>query len=242
VQYRSFFLLNGWFLLHADASWFGGVEKEASYEPTEAKVMMLHRQRAAWLGLALLVLLANGVTASPLGLGSEANEGCMCHTLDTTTSVALTGLPEAYEANMSYALTLTVDGSVESQEGQHQGGFRMLVSNGTVQADESEVQFLDGGWTHTEAGSYKRTWSFTWISPNDNTSRTDFVVHGNVVNGNNAPTGDGWNSFETVLPGVAFEGDLTPDEGIDGLSSTDRILLGVALLVLVGLLWSSIRS
>lgn len=203
---------------------------------------MLHRQRVAWLMLALLLFIAKGTTASPLGLGSEANEGCMCHSLDAGTRVVLTGLPEAYESNTSYMITVSVESSVDPQEGSYQGGFRFLASNGTVQANITEVQFLDGGWTHTEKGALKRTWSFEWISPNDNTSRTDFVVHGNAVNGNSAPTGDAWNTVELALPGVAFDGALTPKEGIDGLSSTDRMVLVVALLVLVGLLWSSTRS
>jgi len=81
-----------------------------------------------------------------------------------------------------------------------------------------------------------------WISPLNNDSRTDFTVHGNAVNGNNAPTEDGWSSLEIAVGGVAFEGPLEPHVGIDGLNGGDKVLLAVGLAVLVGLLWVSARK
>ena len=47
--------------------------------------------------------------------------------------------------------------------------------------------------------------------------------------------------MEFVLPGAMYEGDLLPDEGIDGVSQTDRLLLAVGLLLILGLLWSVAR-
>ena len=43
------------------------------------------------------------------------------------------------------------------------------------------------------------------------------------------------------MPGEAYEGDLTPDEGIDGVSQSDRMLLMVGLALIVGLLWAVAR-
>ena len=184
-------------------------------------------------------LLANqAVIASPNGLGAEANEGCLCHTAVDATQVQLSGLPEAYEASTTYDLTLEVISAVEAVDERSQGGFRLLVSEGTMTYDNASVQRLDNGWTHTYNGSYLRMWTFTWTSPANNDSTTTFTVHGNAVNGNNAQTGDAWSTLETVVPGVLYEGDLSLEEGIDGVSQTDRIVLVTGLLLILGLLWS----
>ena len=89
--------------------------------------------------------------------------------------------------------------------------------------------------------NFSWTWTFTWTSPANNDSTTTFTVHGNAVNGNNAQTGDAWATLETVVPGVQYEGDLSPEEGIDGVSQTDRLVLVAGLLLILGLLWSVAR-
>ena len=203
---------------------------------------MVRRRCMAMTVLLFTVMASNWVVASPQGLGSEANEGCLCHTPDAATRVSISGLPAAYEANASYDIVVSILSSIEPAENDAQGGFRLLVSNGTMQMNTTNVQAVDGGWTHTEHGSHQRSWSMTWISPSDNTSRTDFIVHGNAVNGNNAQTGDAWSTHEVTVPGVAFEGDVDPAEGIDGLSATDRALLLMVLVLLVGLLWATGRK
>lgn len=200
------------------------------------------RRRTLVVAVLVLALWSGQLAvASPNGLGSEANEGCLCHTPDAVTQVRLSGLPETYEANTTHRLTLEVISAIEAIDNRSQGGFRMLVSGGHLSYDNASVQFLDNGWTQTYNGSFQRTWTFAWTSPPSNDSATTFTVHGNAVNGNNAPTGDGWATLETVVPGVMYEGDLSPDEGIDGVSQTDRIVLAVGLLLIVGLLWSVAR-
>lgn len=203
----------------------------------------MRRGQAVLIGVLGLTLFASSlVSSAPQGIGQVANDGCLCHTMDGPVDVTLAGLPDAYEANTTYNLTLSVTSSVPSVEGESKGGFRLLVSNGTLSGDERFVHMVDGGWTHTSNGSELRTWSLTWLSPTDNTSRTEFIVHGNTVNGNNATSGDAWSTLEVVVPGVAYQGELNPNEGINGLDSNDRILLIVALLVMVGLVWTSARS
>ena len=203
----------------------------------------MRRAQAMLMGTLFIALFASSlVSGVPGGLGEEANQGCLCHSQDSPVDLSLSGLPDAYEANTTYNLTLTVASSVPSLEGASTGGFRLLVSNGTVNGDEQLMQEMDGGWTQTASGSELRTWSLTWQSPEDNTSRTEFIVHGNTVNGNNATSGDAWSTLEVVIPGVAYQGGLDPNEGINGLDSNERILLTVALLVMVGLLWTSARS
>ena len=99
--------------------------------------------------------------------------------------------------------------------------------------NNSTVQELDGGWTHTYEGSMLRSWNVQWTSPSDNTTAAQFVIHGNAVNGNNAPTGDAWSTLEIVVPGEAYEGDLTPDEGIDGVSPVSYTHLTLPTILLV---------
>ena len=189
--------------------------------------------------LLLTVMASNWVLASPNGLGSEANEGCLCHTRDASTVVELRGLPEAFESTQNYNVTLVVSSSLVAVENASQGGFRLLVDEGGLVLDNNSlVQALDGGWTHTTEGSTMRSWNLVWQAPAENDTAATFVVHGNAVNGNNAPTGDAWSTLEVVVPGVAYDGDLVPREGIDGVSQTDRLILAVGLLALVGLLWS----
>ena len=202
---------------------------------------MFGRRTLIVAALFLGLLVNQAVVASPNGLGAEANEGCLCHTAVDTTQVQLSGLPEAYEASTTYDLTLEVISAVEAVDERSQGGFRLLVSEGTMTYDNASVQRLDNGWTHTYNGSYLRMWTFTWTSPANNDSTTTFTVHGNAVNGNNAQTGDAWSTLETVVPGVLYEGNLSPEEGIDGVSQTDRIVLVAGLLLILGLLWSVAR-
>lgn len=179
--------------------------------------------------------------ASPHGVGEEGNQGCQCHTEHPPLDVHLSGLPEAYGANTTYNLTLQLNSDLPIVENRSQGGFRMMATNGTLLFNGTEAQELDRGWTHREAGTYQRSWAFQWTSPLDNNSRTEFNIWANAVNGNQAPSGDEWSSLQVVVPGEGYQGDLSASDGIDGLSGTERLLLGAVLLAIAGLLWASIR-
>ncbi|MBT5454470.1 MAG: hypothetical protein HOI79_06650 [Euryarchaeota archaeon] len=189
-----------------------------------------------------ILLMFPSVSSVPSGVGVEGNEGCLCHSRMESTTVNLIGLPVEYGANTTYDVQLLINSPVEVVEEQSQGGFRITVSNGTMVFNESEAQFLDNGWTHKNNGTYQRSWNFTWTSPNDNMSRSEFLVYGNAVNGNDGQTGDGWNEYSVVLPGTEYEGDLSKSSSIDGLGMYDKILLAIGLCALVGMLWSAGRS
>lgn len=201
------------------------------------------RRRVVATGVLLLALaMSNLAVASPNGLGAEANEGCLCHTPEEGTVVELAGLPEVFASNSTYQLTLTVVSPVAAVENGSQGGFRLLVDEGTIDVgDSTTVQSRDGGWTQTTNGSNHRSWVFEWRTPEVNDTAATFVVHGNAVNGNNAPTGDAWTTLELVVPGEAYLGPLIPDEGIDGVSASDRVLLVIGLVLIGGLVWAVAR-
>jgi len=203
---------------------------------------MAHRRLVALAVVLLATTASTWAVASPNGLGSEANEGCLCHTPDASTQVSVIGLPEAFESNTTYDLKLTISSPIEPSANNSQGGFRWVIDEGQLSAvNNSTVQELDGGWTHTSEGSSLRTWNVQWTSPSDNTTAANFLIYGNAVNGNNAPTGDGWAVLEFVVPGDAYDGDLTPDEGIDGVSERDRVFLVVGLVLIFGLVWATAR-
>ena len=203
---------------------------------------MARRRIVASSVLLLALAMCNLVVASPNGLGSEANQGCQCHSPQERTVVELEGLPDAFASNSTYQLTLTVVSPIVAVENGSQGGFRLLIDEGTIDVGNSTtVQPRDGGWTQTTNGSNHRSWVFEWRTPEVNDTAATFVVHGNAVNGNNAPTGDGWTTLELVVPGEAYQGPLTPDEGIDGVSASDRALLVIGLVLIGGLVWAVAR-
>ena len=84
-------------------------------------------------------------------------------------------------------------------------------------------------------------WNFSLTSPEDNTSHIDLTVYGNAVNGNQASTGDGWNSLDLRLPGTQYEGEML-GEKTDEFNPLDYTVGMVSMLVLVGLLIITIRD
>ena len=165
----------------------------------------------------------------------------MCHTKSSLTTINVIGLPEEFEANQSYQFRLILESEIPPSSTTSVGGFRMMVDRGVLYGEENLTQILDGWLTHTEHGSMVREWNFTWISPEINTTRTQFTIHANAVNGNGAPTGDSWQTNEIVLPGVAYTGSLEP-KTIDGLSMNDSILLAAVTTLLVVLFFYSRKS
>ena len=127
--------------------------------------------------LLLALLMSHWATASPHGLGSEANQGCQCHGASTDTVIQLLGVPETFAANTTYEVTLQITSSLEPSENRSQGGFRLLVDEGSIElANSTTVQKLDGGWTHTTNGSDLRSWTFDWRSPDVNNTAATFVI------------------------------------------------------------------
>ena len=58
---------------------------------------MTHRRLVALVVLLMATAVSSWAVASPNGLGSEADQGCLCHTPEASTSVRVEGLPEAFD-------------------------------------------------------------------------------------------------------------------------------------------------
>ena len=195
--------------------------------------------------ILVLTLLAQIAVSAPSGIGISANEGCLCHgEKNPDTTVEILGLPESFESNATYNFSIVIDSQVVTANSNGTiGGFRMLVSGGSILFDETGglIQELDGGWTHTALGNSLRMWNFTLVSPEDNASYVDITVYGNAVNGNQASTGDAWNSLSFRLPGMEYEGEL-PSEQEDEFNPMDYTVGIVSMLALVGLLVITLRD
>ncbi|MGB1492520.1 MAG: choice-of-anchor V domain-containing protein [Candidatus Poseidoniaceae archaeon] len=199
----------------------------------------------ATVAVIVLALLAQVAVSAPSGIGSAANEGCLCHgEKNTNTNVELHGLPKSFESNTSYNFSIVVTSqTIPQNTNGESGGFRLLVTGGSIFFNETEglIQVLDDGWTHTELGNTVRMWNFSLMSPADNSSYVDLTVYGNAVNGNQASTGDEWNSLDLRLPGTQYEGEML-GEKTDEFNPLDYTVGMVSMLVLVGLLIITIRD
>ena len=193
----------------------------------------------------VLALLAQVAVSAPSGIGSSANEGCLCHgESNSNTIVEVRGLPEYFESNTSYDFSIEVSSpTILSNANGERGGFRMLVTGGSIDFNESEgmIQQLDDGWTHTETGNKVRMWNFSFTSPESNASVVDFTIYGNAVNGNQASSGDEWNSLEIRLPGLQYDGELLGQQA-DEFNPLDYTVGVVSMIVLVGLLIITLRN
>ena len=174
--------------------------------------------------LALVVSLAifSQVHALPTGIGEIGNNGCVCHgAASEGTIVSLSGLPDVYNSSQIYNLTLTVESDVELNGTQ--GGFRILVSHGEIGGDTQE---MDDGYTHSSSNNNKRVWEITWTAPESDSELVTFIVHGNAVNGNGAPSGDEWNSNSYAIPGPNYDGEISAPV-IESSPSSRQLAVGV---------------
>ena len=195
--------------------------------------------------MLVLVFLAQVTVSAPSGIGTSANEGCLCHgEKNAETKVEIQGLPESFESNTTYNFTIVVESqTVVANPNGSIGGFRMLVTGGSISFHEADglIQQLDDGWTHTDSGNMARSWNLSLISPEDNASYVDFTVYGNAVNGNQASSEDAWNSLSFRLPGVQYEGELLSEQ-VDEFNPLDYTVGVVSMIVLVGLLIITMRD
>ena len=220
--------------------------------------------------LLLVVLLVAGATVDVLGFSgggpTPAQEarttGCTCHgpTPSTVVTYRLEGVPLSYIPGDRYEISLTISGGPPALEGQHQGGFAMVVSNGTFSphpdfAVQTQVFDLDvstynpadsskqNAVTHTSDGNRQRSWKVLWDAPRGKGNAV-FYIAGNSVNGNNVPDLDGsdqWVMLRTVSIGPKIAaGEQPPGLGPEPLPqwAWDLGLLAIGaffLLLLIGM-------
>ena len=194
--------------------------------------------RRLLIALALLILVGQS-QARPTGIDSVGDNGCVCHGgSDDTTTVNFVGLPEVYNASQVYQITLSIDSPVE--ENEPKGGFRLIISQGTI---SGEAQFLDDGYTHNTSTNNQREWDLLWTAPAEDDKLATFVIHGNAVNGDGETTGDEWNSLSLAVPGPNYTGDVVALEIKDDKSSNLQFIVGaIGITALVTLAYLAIKD
>ena len=92
----------------------------------------------------LLCLPANNVDGFPNGVGDVGSEGCLCHgEANSGTSISLSGLPEKFESDTNYSLTLRLSNDEISPSTESaQGGFRVTSDTGTLFFDNDTLAIL----------------------------------------------------------------------------------------------------
>ena len=193
----------------------------------------------------LLFLPVNYVDGFPNGVGEIGNEGCLCHgDSNPNTGIILSGLPEKFASNTNYSLTLELSNEVILPTTESaQGGFRIILDGGTLFFENDTGQLIDDGWTHRESSNQQRIWNLTWLSPNDNTTMSKFIVYGNAVNGNQLPSEDNWYVMESYVPGEQ-NFDPIPNSLIieHELELFDKLMLTLGLLGLVYISFRMIKD
>ena len=180
------------------------------------------------LVLLLSLAIISQVEAYPTGIGDNGDNGCVCHGgYSEKTNVTLIGLPDVYNSSQSYNLTLKIESNLEANNPQ--GGFRILISHGEITGD---VQELEGGYTHSSSNNNQRAWEFNWTAPESDAELVTFIIYGNAVNGNGAPSGDEWNSNSYAIPGPNYEGEIvTPTT--ENSPSSRQLAVGVIGIIAV---------
>ena len=145
------------------------IERVGSYEDlkrhvvTESSGLKTRRGVTTTLLVMLCLLCTPHIIAYPIGIGQEADNGCLCHGIaEESVSINITGIPEKWESNTTYTISFSVSNNDANQD---RGGFRLLISDGELNYSSEKVQELDGGLTHTSNGSQQRNWSVIWTSP-----------------------------------------------------------------------------
>jgi len=228
-----------------------------------------YSKRLFLLGLITL-FVAGSTQALHSGIGGDMDDkgevpqaGCTCHNEAPSNSVTVLvdGLPYHYESGTEYVLKIQIIGGPELDSSSNTGGFSMLVSAGTLAAEEgyeSLVQNWDGDastLTHTNSGATTpdRSWEVIWTAPASGEGVVSLWLAGNSVNGDSVPSElDMWNRLTTSIAEgeddgntrVIFSGNGTiepppPAEGVNihemgaGLRAHWLGLLGFAAVIIV---------
>ena len=202
--------------------------------------------------LLVLLLFITLFFASPLaksipsGVGDVANDGCLCHGgKSQSATVIIDGIPQQWIANSTYNMSIIINSTIEisQHENARQGGFRLMINNGTVIFEQSNhSQLINDGYTHTSEGNQFRQWNFSWTAPSSNDSVVTFVVHGNAVNSDEQSSGDAWNYYSYSAAGEGFSGviDESPNYSNE-IQNSEIALLVFAVISLAGLFYYSTK-
>ena len=176
----------------------------------------------AIVAVAVTVSVAYGFAAGPPSgrTGAPGEQTCVqCHTGTLNSgqgSVAIEGVPSAYEPGQEYTLTVRV-----SHPDRRRWGFQITALDaqnrpaGALEAINRNLTRLANGTgaqqgrvyvEQTSTGTFNgqpnnASWEVRWTAPAEDIGQITFYAAGNAANGNNASSGD--NIYTTSVPSGA---------------------------------------
>lgn len=173
----------------------------------------------AIVAIAVTVSVAYGFAAGPPAgrTGAPGEQTCVqCHTGTLNSgqgSVAIEGVPAAYEPGQEYTLTVRV-----SHPDRRRWGFQITALDaenrpaGTIAAINRNLTRVANGTGNLQGRVYveqttmgtfngqanSASWDVRWTAPAEDIGQITFYAAGNAANGNNASSGD--NVYTTSTP------------------------------------------
>ncbi|UCD92066.1 MAG: PKD domain-containing protein [Methanobacteriota archaeon] len=152
-------------------------------------------------GLLLALVMASAIlvvgfapspnSAYSSGLSGSASTGCGgCHasTANSSMTVAIDGIPNEYDAQQTYQLTITVTGGPSGDA----GGFDLEVDNGTFLNPGASAK-LESGTEIVHSDANSRTWTVDWLAPSSGSGIVTFEIVGLAADGTGDMVADEWN-------------------------------------------------
>ena len=185
------------------------------------------------------LLLLPEIMAFQNGVDSSADNGCLCHGIaDDSTIIAVDGMPEKWESNVTYPLVLSLQNNQTNTTNSNVGGFRLLISGGELSYNSDLIQELDSGFTHTSNGSKVNSWAINWTSPTDATKTVHFKIFCNAVNGDGTNNGDAWSKYEITIPGAEYTPTEISGESPSLIEYSGLLVIVLGIVLLVKLMYS----
>jgi Secretion system C-terminal sorting domain len=199
-----------------------------------------------FMGAFFTLTLFNSNSSGITGVSSTGCGGTGCHgNVSTTAGGVLTGIPlTGYVPGTTYTLTLTV-GTLDTS--LKKAGFDLAVNGGTISNAPAGTTITGGNEIGHQGGGKSLTfgttnWAFSWTAPNTDSVRFNYST--NLVNNNNAASGDQWrNGTQKAIKAASAVSDIEvslvnvyPNPSINSLtietknSSTIQLVEAISVL------------
>ncbi len=153
-------------------------------------------RKAVALLLVLLVSLmapTGMVHAKDEGIFNRSN-GCTCHGSSGSLTPSLSGLPTAYTAGTTYALTVGMSGSPAT------GGFNLEVNKGGFTNPDQNARLSNNALQAThDLSPGTVSWTLDWTAPTTGSGTVQFALAVLSGNNNGGSSGDGYATMTASI-------------------------------------------
>ena len=154
--------------------------------------------------LLIISIIFPSVESYSAGISDIPENGCICHNAMPTEAVNISfiGLPQQYQVNTTYTLTIGAENGAEMVENySNSGGFNLWISHGELTSFSNETKVWNPNEiSHSSEGNNQRNWTVLWTSPGTENIAIEYRLHVNTVNGDEVASGaDQWNRMTGVI-------------------------------------------